>query len=351
MAQSVRLPLRWSGALPAGDLAPLNCLYGGGEGLPVLTADELRSVQIPKRALWPSVRTGGTGGAEAGPTGAPWVNSNGWLIRVLRLRDAARPVLLDTKPAAAARPASHVLAVADAMAYGASWIVSHSPETWPQVQKALRFFVQHGEWRDWKPVAALAIISDFTGVNETSGSECLNLLTRRQVGFSLAAPGDLDALADVRAAVWVSELPVPMEKYLPWVRGGGTLIVLGDYSRAEGKGRVIGLEETWKDAYGAATGIHRALSRRNDVLRLWNAGSFNSFYRMEPGGHRGVAHLINYAVNLSSNDTSIWLARPWKKATLSTFDGQTLLKTRAANGGIEIPLPPLGVYAAIELEA
>jgi hypothetical protein len=47
----------------------------------------------------------------------------------------------------------------------------------------------------------------------------------------------------------------------------------------------------------------------------------------------------------------MWLARPWKKATLTTFEKQTSLKTMASNGGIEVPLPPLGVYAAMELEA
>ncbi|MFN0105105.1 MAG: hypothetical protein ACKV2U_23845 [Bryobacteraceae bacterium] len=351
MAQSPWLPLRWSGALPAGDLAPLNCLYGGGEGLPVLTADDLKGVQIPKRALWPSVRVSVNGAAEAGPTGAPWVNANGWLIRMLRFRDPTRPVLLDTKPAAA-RPASQVLAVADAMAYGASWVVTHSPETWPQVRVALQFFERKAEWRGWQPVAALTVIGDFAGANEGIGGECLNLLTRRQVGFRLAAPGDVAALGNAGAAAWVSTAPVPMEKYLPWIRGGGTLIVHGEAnSRVEGKGRIIGRPEPWNDAYAAVAGIHLALTRRTDVLRLWNAGSFNTFYQTEPHGNRGVVQLINYAVNAGSNDTSIWLARPWKKAVLTTFEKQMPLKTTPSNGGIEIPLAPLGVYAAIELEA
>ena len=87
------------------------------------------------------------------------------------------------------------------------------------------------------------------------------------------------------------------------------------------------------------------------MVRLWNAGSFNAYYQAEPGGKRGVVQLLNYAGNRSSDDTSAWIARPWKTAVLNTFDGQTPLKPRATNGGIEIPLPPLGVYAAIELEA
>jgi len=304
----------------------------------------LEGAQIPKRALWPSLGMTGSGRAEAGPTGAPWVNANGWLIRVAQFLDPAKPVVLATVPASPA----HTLAVADSMAYGAAWAVTHSAETWPAVQKALAFFERNVAWRAWEPVAGITLISDFTGPDERIGGECLNLLSRRQVGTRLAKPGDIPNTA---AAAWVSAKPVPYEKYSPWIRNGGTLIVHGEAnSRIEGKGRIVGRPEAWTDVYAAAAGIHLALTRRSDVLRLWNAGSFNSFYQMEPGAKHAVVHLINYARNRSSDNISIWLARPWKKAALSTFDNQTLLKTSPSNGGIEIPLPQLGVYAAIELE-
>lgn len=293
----------------------------------------LQGAQIPKRALWPGVRVSANGASEAGPTGAPWVNANGWLIRLSQFKDAGKPVVFDTKPAAASKASSQVLAVADAMAYGASWVVTHSPETWPAVKAAIQFFERNAAWREWQPVAALAVIGDFAGADEVIGGECLNLLARRQIGYRLAAPGD--ALEDVGAAVWVSKSAPPMAKYRPWIQRGGKFIT----------------PESWDDVYAAVAGIHLTLTRRTDVLRLWNAGSFNSHYLEEPGGKRGVVHLINYAGNISSDDTSIWLARLWKKAVLSTFEKRTPLKSTASNGGIEIALPPLGVYAAIELEA
>lgn len=344
-----RLPLRWTGALPAGDLAPLNCLYGGEGAVGGLPAADLKSLQVPKQAQWPAVRVSASGGAEAGPTGAPWVNANGWLIRMLQFRDPVRQVVLDTKPDAAARTGAAALAVADAMAYGGAWVVTHTNDSWSAVRQALRFFVAHEAWRAWKPVAALTVISDFAGANEDAAGECLNLLARRQVGYALARPGDLGALE--RAAVWASQAPFQIETYLPWLRDGGTMVVMGGESKTVGKGRVIGRPEAWSDPYAAVSGIHLALTRRSDVLRLWNGGSINSHYVAEAGGARGVVHLINYAGNRASHDVSIWLARPWKKAVLTTFDAQTPLKTSASNGGIEIPLPPLGVYAAIELEA
>ena len=348
MAASFPLPLRWSGALPAGDLAPLNCLHGGGSGMPPLTG-----AHIPARAQWPSVRVNNKGAAEAGPTGAPWLNANGWVIRAAQFLHPRQPVVLDTKPPAQARPESYVLAAAEAMAYGAAWVVTHTPETWPAVRRALQFFDRRAAWRDWPAVAAVTVVSSFAGEDEWIGEEALNLLARRQVGTRLAAPGDAKALEGAPAAAWASKKPVPWEAYLPWVRAGGTLIVQGREAavRAEGKGRVVTRADGWDDPYAAVAGIHLALTRRTDVLRLWNAGSFNSFYQVEPAGARGVVHLINYAANRSSDDISLWLARPWKKASLATFEGQAPLKPRPSNGGIEMPLPALGVYAAIELEA
>lgn len=347
MPQFHPLPLRWTGTLPAGDLAPLNCLYGGGAGMPALTG-----AQIPKGAQWPSVRVNKRGGAEAGPTGAPWLNANGWLIRRARHLEPGKPVVIDAQPPAGARPGSYVLAAVEAMTYGAAWAVTHTPETWPGVRGAIQFFTAHAEWREWAPVAALTVVSDFTGDDEFLGDEFLNLLTRRQVGLRLAAPGNVAALQGAGAAVWASKKPVPYAQYMGWIRSGGTLIVQGEAnSRTEGKGRVIGRAEEWDDVYAAVTGTHLAMTRRTDVLRLWNAGSFNSFYQAAPDGRRGVAHLVNYAGNRSSDDTSIWLSKPWKKATLTTLDKQTPLKPMATNGGIELSLPPVGVYAAIELEA
>jgi len=306
----------------------------------------LTGAQIPKRAQWPSLGMTGNGRADAGPTGAPWVNANGWLVRIARFLDPTKPVVLDTVPSPSARPASHVLAVADAMAYGGAWAVQFAAETWPAVQKALAFFERNAAWRAWEPVAELTLISTFTGADESIAGECLNLLTRRQVGVRLASPG---SPVETRAAAWVSNTPVPYEKYMSWIRGGGTLIVHGeDNSRTEGNGRIIGRPESWSNAYAAASGIHLALTRRTDVLRLWNAGSFNSYYQQ--AANRGVVHLINYSTNRGADNVSIWLARPWKQATLTTFENRTPLMPRASNGGIEIPLPQLGVYAAIELE-
>lgn len=313
----------------------------------------LAGAQVLERAQWPSVRQAERGAAEAGPTGAPWLNANGWLIRAARFRDAARPVVLPTPPPEPAVTRQLELAAAEAAVYGAAWAVTHTPGTWPAVQKVLRFFAAHAEWRDWAPVAAVTLISTFAGDDEWLGEEALNLLARRQVGVRLAPPGEGTALAAVSAAAWASRRPVPWELYLPWVRDGGTLIVQGPAadSRAEGKGRIVTRAEGWDDPYAAVTGIHLALSRRTDVLRLWNAGSFNSYYQADPAGMRGVVHLLNYAGNQSSDLLSLWLARPWKRAVLTTPDASLPLKPRPANGGIEMPLPPLGAYAAIELEA
>lgn len=349
-----RLPLRWTGRIPEGGAEPLNCLLEGTEpaaGLAPLSMAERSGLQILTNAPWPSVRAGRGVAAEAGPTGAPWVDANGWRIRLAQHLDPGRQVILDTRPPDASPPSAAQLVVAEAMAYGAAWAVTYDPATWPGVRAAIRFFLAHSEWRNWTPVAAVTVVSPFTGPDAAIAGEYLNLLTRRQIGFALARPGDTSALARAPAAVWASSEPIPWETFQPWIRAGGRLILFGSGSRAEGRGSVAALAENPRDPYASVSAIHLALTRRSDVLRLWNGGSFNTHYVAEPGGRRGVVHLLNYAAAVPSHDVSLWLARPWRSAWLNTLSGRTPLKTVPANGGIEVPLSPVGVYAALELEA
>jgi hypothetical protein len=272
------------------------------------------------------------------------VNANGWMIRLALFREPARMPWVDTKPPASARPEEYVLAASEAMVYGGSWIVTHTPESWSSVQKALRFFVARGAEADWQPVASLGVMN----VNDAFGEEYLNLAARRQIGYRISKPADLDPLP---AAIWLGNAP-PWDDLLPWIRRGGTLVVNTTAApRAEGKGRIVAPREPWSDPYLAVVETHLALTRKADVLRMWNGGSLQAHYTASADRKRGVVHLVNYAARAASNDISIWLSYPWKHAVLKTFDATTVLKAQAVHGGMEVPLPGIGVYAAIELEA
>ncbi len=85
-----------------------------------------RGVSIVK-GLWPGVKMsrGGEGRVTAGPTGDPWVDSNGWRIRLSAALHPESPIWVDAPPPEnfRATAGSYLLAVADSGAYGGRWIV------------------------------------------------------------------------------------------------------------------------------------------------------------------------------------------------------------------------------------
>ena len=197
------IPIRWPGPGPVP--APFNYAVGP-------KAPDRDSITIVTSAQWPTLRLGR---AVAGPTGDPWINSNGWRIQMLRARDR-KPVWLDTKPASP----NVELAVAEAETYGGRWVATADPATLPQTQKAIAFFEANKHWRTWRPVAKLAVVSDFAGPNEFPAGELLNLLSRRQIPYQLN--GDTES---AKAIVLFDHQPVQIEDYTRWVRAGGLLIV------------------------------------------------------------------------------------------------------------------------------
>src|SRR5579872_3623384 len=54
-------------------------------GLRVVHPDTPPPGTIIVKGVWPGIHMGrGTGHADAGPTGEPWIDSNGWLVRLTR---------------------------------------------------------------------------------------------------------------------------------------------------------------------------------------------------------------------------------------------------------------------------
>src|SRR5689334_8055059 len=79
------------------------------------------------RGPWPGIRVSHAGGdrATAGPTGEPWVDSNGWRIRVAQAMRPGVRVWVDARPQASrTSPQDSVLAFADSAAHGARWVVT-----------------------------------------------------------------------------------------------------------------------------------------------------------------------------------------------------------------------------------
>ena len=326
------------------------------------TSTELANVVEAKPVIWPGVQgLQQDGSVTTGPTGQPWVNSNAAAVRIAKFRNPGKQIWVGSMPRSNARNEEFVLAVSDAAQCGAQWIVADGGDL-TRIQLALQFFARHQEWGEWEPVAALGIISDFNAPIER---EFLNLATRRGLSARILNQNKPQGLAGLKAVIWLRE-NAPDEPALKFFRQWaepGNLLLLPYGSKVDGtaaeehghkvyktgKGRIAVALEAWTDPYMLAHQTHLLLSRRYDVMRLWNGGSLNPHYTQSVDGKRAVIQLVNYTARTTSNVT-LGLDKKFQKARLYTFEDVRELKIEAARTGVEIPLPPVGVYAAIEVE-
>jgi hypothetical protein len=259
--------------------------------------------------IWPGLNLETMKGdnAVAGPTGVPWVDSNGWFSLLARELAPGRTLLLDFDPpdtSTVLHPASYALAIADSRAYGSRWIISlddklraalskgnpQAKGVWDKVCEAVAFFESHRDWDTFKSQGVLAVISDFRGENASLSGEVLNLLNRRQVQFqiiersrSLPAPAQ-----GLKAILWLDKEAPSTEQHsqlLAFVRQGGLVIAATYLGPQEvkptkkdpsihykmynvGKGQIAVAEEGFQDPYQVAADTHLLVSRRNDLVRL-----------------------------------------------------------------------------------
>lgn len=323
--------------LPRG---PINCIVVdepnpeltvafGADGIAVTTLKDAR-VALASGCKWPHVRIGGSEGADAGPTGVPWVDANGYLVQLTSALHPDEPLWLDYSPPqnAALSVEAYRLAVCDAAAYGGHWVIRSDAELLPVLSRTAAFFEDRKAWRDYRPIANLAVVFDFAGQQRSFAAEVLNLLSRRLVPYEVIPEARAEAadLTRFAAVLWISNLPPPKQY-------GGILI------RPESG-----------NPFQAAADTHLRMGRRNDLLRLWNDGSMNACYTAAPDDREHLVQLVNYSAANASDAVTLGLARKYKSAFLHTLDDPPKeIAIHPARAGIELRLPAFPVYAAISL--
>jgi hypothetical protein len=328
---------------------------------------------------WPGVRSSMNPGSRAGPTGIPWVDSNGWQVRL------ARPpawVTAALPQQTILGPANYLLALADAAAYGGHWLLDLDPnlrsritardpsamETWSRLAAAMRFFAAHRAWTAWQPLAVVAFVSDFAGGNEFTSGELLNLTARLNQPYRILRKSEPVSLAGLKAVIYPdAEPPAPglRRQLIEFVQSGG-LLIAGDKSgisegtpapadhprytvRALGKGRIaIG---DLSDPYQAASDAQILLSHRHDLVRFWNGASLGSYLTAAPDGKAALLQVINYSGRPGMDPVTARVAGNYREARIHSLDGAAPkpLQSVQQKEGIEVHLPPIPVYAAIEL--
>jgi hypothetical protein len=358
-----------------------------GKGLKIGWPQDVRVV----KGDWPGVKlteSGRLDHAAAGPTGAPWVDSNGWRIRLEAALHTGSGIWVDAAPQKPRLdPDTYAMAVADAAAHGGRWILSlddnlaaaladgkpQARAAWEKLTAAARFFAAHREWSDYELQAAFGILSDFAGGNEMMSQELLNLVARtnqqyRVLPKSSVADGSFSGL---KALFYTDdEPPAPplAARILDFVRSGGLLITgprwgaapAGTVSAADhprydvrslGSGRIAVHRGEFDDPYLVANDAPALLSHRHELLRFWNAGAIGSTFCAKPPERRAVVQLLFYAFILDDRRPTVRVAGPYRSAHFRDLRNAAPIapETVAEPGALEIHLPPVGVYAALEL--
>jgi hypothetical protein len=340
---------------------------------------------------WPGVKLSDTGAldtAVAGPTGNPWVDSNDWKVR---LTTAVHPGIevwvVATPKEPRLFPESYLTALAETAAYGGRWIITLDQQlaagianreteplqTWKKMTAAADFFAARRDWSGYIPQAVMGIISDFSGRNVFFKQEILNLAARinQQYRIILKTRVSDSSLNGLRAVVYAdAEPPTPVlrKRIMAFVQAGGMLITgpkWGQFPRKPavgdqhprytlhtiGKGRAAVAKANLDDPYIAANDAAILISYRYQLLRFWNGGAVGSFFTMSPDRQRAVVQMIFYA-SARGGDPSVRIVGRYRLARLLTLDepAPRNLELEIQKDAVELHLPPVSQYAAVELE-
>jgi hypothetical protein len=260
---------------------------------------------------WPGIRSAQEAGA--GPTGVAWVDSNGWIARLAAARNPGKTVWIDAAPT----NRRYLLAMADAAAFGARWLVAiDDPAALKPLAAAARFFADHREWETWTPQALIGVVSDF---QTDFSQELLNLLDR----------------AGMHNRVLLKDrLPADPSR-------GLRTVLYPDRDRKPSD-----------DPYVVANDAVIRVSHRYDLVRCWNTGAMSSNYLVSLDRSKAVVHLIFYA-DRGPDSASVRIVGRWRTAQISSIEQPSPqpVKLISQKDAVEVHLPQVSNYVALQLFA
>lgn len=325
-------------------------------------------VSIVQDGVWPKIARskGDPDATDAGPTGLPWIDSNGWRIQLATARSTGKTpwVRFDPPQSEVLGASAYGIAIADCEAHGGRWLISldgglsrglsagnsAALETWKTLLDTLSFFRSRQSPGDLASIAALGVLSDFSGDNEFLGEEFLNLIAREYVPVRiLLKTGAVAPLDGLRMVVYLDGQPLPpqwKEALAGFARTGRTLVTtrsadpgLGVRSnpitgleyelRTLGQGRIAVSAEDFDDPWRVAADAHVLLGRSNDLLRQANAGAMSVSLTATSDARRARLQLVNYSGRPGLNPVTLTLLHRYRSARFRSLENP---------GGADIPL-------------
>ena len=287
--------------------------------LPVVLLTSRHSLLSPSNAevigtaeaVWPGIRIlGKDGSASAGPSSAPWIDTNSGFIRFVRSLNS-QPVWIGNLPPdkRVITAEQYLTAITDAASMGAQWIValddhfqsglavrdSKTLAAWNLICVYLRFFDKQKDLMHLPWPSELLVVEDAKdGALLTGG--LLDMVESRHTPFRVIPPSRLtpEDLRDTRIVVDMEgHLPAGRAKEVPVVISPtanwkippmpGFVLLLDQLTKSD----LAELESVW-DRISIAAG------RKNLGVRVFNGAGMLSSVQASPNRERLVVTLINY---------------------------------------------------------
>ena len=315
--------------------------YRGKSEIPVIPWGDRSAVPYDSTApviavsenVWPGVvLSTGAAEADAGPTGLPWVDSNGWFLRMVRARVQTPVWLLFDPPGKGTiqTASAYGMAICDGEAAGGRWVVSFDDnlraglaesnpaalQSWREISAVAAFFEKHREWRSYIPLGLVGVISDFGENNLDLNGELLNLMARRDLLYQVIWKSSAmkQPFTGLKGLVSVDQDPPAPElrrKILSFVESGGLLVTNKQWGaegqpsatdhrrfeiRVRGKGRIAVAKEDLGDPYELAGDIQILFSHANDLVKFFNStSSGGTQYTASPDGKKSLVQALTYS--------------------------------------------------------
>lgn len=324
--------------------------------------------------VWPGIRLGDGDSLQAGPTGPPWIDTNGGVLRFLRSATDAAVWMANAPPVGAALHInSYLTAIADAGAAGARWVVSLDQDFWKRllaresnalagwqrISDHLRFFETYRKWSRLKPAGHLAVLQD-TGSGALISGGLLDMIGARHTPVRPIATRALtaDRLEGIRVLVDIEPDSVPEHKraILNAFKESGNIIITPEpgFRFPRLPGFQMSLEMLSRTEHERLDGVWKqvtaAIGRRNLGARVFNASGMLSTLLKEDGSTRQILFLVNYT-DYQAESITVWLPSRIRKARLHMPGGRVEdLGPYIVEEGWGVDIQRIDTVAALEFE-
>ena len=307
------------------------------------TGGEAPEVVGSFQGLWPGVKLGHEGEAEAAPSGPPWIETNSGFLRFARTEaPAGVPVWIANRPpeSQAVPMERYVQSIGDAAMAGAHWVLaldsalvkgllagdSEALKTWERINTVLRFYKQHRELTELPDYSKLAIVQDVDSGALVSGS-VLDMVSSKHVPAFVVPPGSLGAMAMPQLKLVLNIAPQSLsEAQRATLRDEarkGVMLINGPPQWKLAlpppseitftDSQIKQLDEIWSE-------INRTLGRDNFAVRVFGAPAMLSNLKATADGSRLVLHLVNYS-DYPVEAITVHALGKYAKATLLVPEG------------------------------